>query len=156
MKTRISALCLLHLAFCLHSCSSNSEQKTEDKSTASEKTMSIDTSLHGLVGVIEKNPPVQYGDYVSKYPNGVIKLKGFYVNGKRNGEWMSFFENGKIQSDGFFKDGLRDGKALVYFPNGQIYYEGYYDNGKEIGKWIFFDDKGTKINEKDFGSKPNS
>ena len=136
------------------SCSSNSTPKSENKSL-SDSAVSVDTSLHGLVGVIEKNPPVQQGDYIAKYPSGIVKMRGFYINGKREGQWVSFLENGKIQSEGFFKAGLRDGKALVYFENGQVYYEGYYKEGKEVGKWIFYDQQGKKINEKDYDGSPS-
>ena len=134
---------------CLYSCSSGTKSKEE-------KTSNVDTSMRGLTGVIEKNPPVQQGDYIIKYPSGVVKMRGFYVNGKRNGQWISFFENGNMQSEGFFKDGLRDGKATVYYENGKIYYEGAYKDGKEVGKWIFYDVERKKINEKDYDAKPNS
>jgi antitoxin component YwqK of YwqJK toxin-antitoxin module len=148
MKTKILAFCILNSAFCIYSCSSG----TKDK----EQTSTVDTSMRGLTGVIEKNPPVQHGDYITKYPSGVVKMRGFYLNGKRNGQWISFFENGNMQSEGFFKDGLRDGKANVYYENGKVYYEGYYKDGKEVGKWIFYDESGKKINEKDYDAKPNS
>ncbi|MBI4947026.1 MAG: hypothetical protein HY840_11575 [Bacteroidetes bacterium] len=141
---------LLFILFLISSCSSNPDSKKQ------EDTNSVDTSLHGLTGVIEKDPPVQQGDYITKYPNGVVKMKGFYQNGKRNGQWISFFENGNMQSEGFFKDGLRDGKATVYYEDGKVYYEGYYKDGKETGKWIFYDESGKKIQEKDYGDKLNS
>ena len=147
MKTKILALYLIPFTLYLVSCSSGT---TEDKTEA----ISVDTSLHGLTGVIEKSPPVMNGNFESKYPSGVVKMKGFYINGRREGEWVSFFENGKKQSEGFFKSGLRDGKALVYFENGQVYYEGYYKDGKEVGKWVFFDMEGKKINEKDYDAQP--
>src|SRR3989337_131551 len=89
--------------YCLTSCSSETDEMKKDE--ANDK---IDTSLRGLTGVIEKNPPVQQGDYIAKYPNGIIKMRGFYVNGKREGQWTSFFQNGNVQSEGFFKAGLRD------------------------------------------------
>lgn len=155
MRIKIFALCLMAYALSLLSCSSGTNEKAEDKAT-SKKTLNIDTSLNGLTGVIEKNPPVLNGDYITKYPNGIVKMKGFYINGKREGQWISFFENGKKQSEGFFKAGLRDGKAVVFYENEQIYYEGYYKNGKEVGKWVFYDQQGKKVNEKDYGDKPNS
>ena len=141
-------------AFCLYSCSSGTDEKKKEEAT--EKTMSADTSLSGITGMIEKNPPVQQGDYIAKYPNGIVKMRGFYVNGKREGQWTSFFENGNVQSEGFFKAGLRDGKANVYYESGKKYYEGYYKDGKEVGHWIFYDESGKKINEKNYGEKPNS
>jgi MORN repeat variant len=154
MKMKLFAYCLLPIAYCISSCSSD-PAKNSDNNTPGENTVSIDTSLHGLTGVIEKNPPVMNGDYETKYANGIVKLKGFYINGKREGQWVSFFENGVKQSEGFFKNGLRDGKAQVYFPSGKLYYEGYYKDGKEIGKWLFYDEQGKKVNEKDY-DKPNS
>jgi len=153
MKSRIFIYGLLSTVYSLTSCSSGADEKKQDE--PNDKTISVDTSLRGLVGVIEKNPPVQQGDYIAKYPNGIIKMRGYYISGKRNGQWTSFFQNGNVQSEGFFKNGLRDGKALVYYENGKVYYEGYYKEGREVGKWVFYDTTGVKINEKDY-SKPNS
>ena len=156
MKKVICCWLLVTGYWLLPSCSSDSGNKTTaEKKDSTAKTISIDTSLHGLVGVIEKNPPVQEGDYVAKYPNGIVKMRGYYINGKRNGQWSSFFENGNMQSEGFFKDGLRDGKAVVYYQSGKVYYTGYYKEGKEVGKWIFYDENGKTIQEKDY-DKPNS
>lgn len=155
MKIKSIALFLIPYTLYLCSCSSGPNQNAESKS-ADTSGMSVSSNLNGLTGVIEKNPPVINGDYEVKYPSGIVKMKGFYINGKREGQWVSFFENGQKQSEGFFKNGLRDGKALVYYQNGQLYYEGYYKDGKEVGKWIFFDQQGKKLQEKDYDSKPNS
>lgn len=132
----------------LFSCASESK---DDQNTTHEPLV-LDTSMKDLVGVIEENPPVMNGDYVEKYDNGIVKMKGYYINGKRNGQWTGFFADGKLMSEGFFKDGLRDGKAIVYHQNGQVYYTGYYNNGREVGKWVFFAEDGRKVNEKDFGN----
>lgn len=161
MKTKIFAICLFAICQLISSCSSDPAETKKTSEVTSGETVPADTSLRGLTGVVEKNPPVQQGDYIAKYPNGIIKMRGFYVNGKREGQWTSFFESGTVQSEGFFKNGLRDGKALVYFENGQLYYEGYYKDGKEVGKWVFYDETGKKINEKNYGNtgedtKPNS
>src|SRR5687767_4910386 len=101
---------ILSWAFTFGSCSSNHHETA--KIEENTETASIDTALYGLTGVIEKSPPVLHGDYIEKFDNGVIKMRGFYMNGKRDGQWTSFFSNGKVQSEGFFKAGLRDGKAL--------------------------------------------
>lgn len=153
MKNKFHFYSLLFAVYSLTACSSGTDEKKKEEAT--EKSVSVDTSLRELVGVIEKNPPVQHGDYVVKYPNGIIKMRGYYINGKRNGQWTSFFQNGNVQSEGFFKDGLRDGKALVYYENGKVYYEGYYKDGREVGKWVFYDTSGVKINERNY-SKSNS
>ncbi|MBI3501819.1 MAG: hypothetical protein HY063_08500 [Bacteroidetes bacterium] len=151
MKTKIFFYLLISTS-CFFSCSSDKEKNAND---SKKDSITIDTTLRGKVGVIEKNPPVQQGDYILKYSNGVIKMRGYYINGKRNGQWTSFFENGNVQSEGFFKDGFRDGSAKVYYESEKLYYEGYYKDGKETGKWIFYDEQGNKIQEKDY-DKPNS
>ena len=153
MKNKFLFYNLLIGIYSLTGCSSGTGENKKEEEL--KKTISVDTSLRGLVGVIEKNPPVQQGDYIVQYPNGIIKMRGYYRNGKRNGQWTSFFQNGNVQSEGFFKDGLRDGSAKVYYENGKIYYEGYYKEGREVGKWVFYDTSGVKVNEKDY-SKPNS
>ncbi|HEY4797466.1 MAG TPA: hypothetical protein VII99_00170 [Bacteroidia bacterium] len=145
MKKNILFCSLLFAVCSFAACSSGQGEK---KKETKDSVATVDTSLHGRIGVIEKNPPVNQGDYVLKYPSGVVKMRGFYINGKRNGQWTSFFEDGKIQSDGFFKDGLRDGKANVYYQSGQLYYEGYYRDGKEAGTWVFYDEKGNVAQKK--------
>jgi hypothetical protein len=148
MKNKFLACCLVATACFVFSCSSDTDEKK--KETGAENTTTLYTTMIGLVGVIEKNPPVQSGDYIVKYPNGIVKMRGYYINGKRNGQWTSFFENGNVQSEGFFKDGLRDGKALVYYESGKVYYQGYYKDGKEVGKWTFYDQEGKVIQEKNY------
>lgn len=146
-----SLVIVIGVSCSLFSCASgNGENTDEAQGNSSEQTTTVDTSLRGLVGVIEKNPPVQQGNYVAKYPNGIVKMKGYYINGKRNGQWTSFFENGTVQSEGFFKDGLRDGRAVVYYENGKVYYEGYYKEGREVGKWTFYSPEGKIIQEKNY------
>lgn len=147
MKTKIFALFLITYSLFLFSCSSDTK---ENKTT--ENAASTDTATQGLTGVTENNPPVVNGEYTTKYPSGIVKMKGYYIKGKREGQWTGFFESGKLQSEGFFKNGLRDGKAIVYYENGQIYYSGYYKNGKEVGKWIFYDQQGKQVNQKDYGT----
>lgn len=145
---------LVVCSWLLAGCSSDTGKISEqaDENTSNQTNFS-DTSLYGKAGVIEKNPPVQTGHYIVRYPNGIVKMRGYYINGKRNGQWVSFFENGNIQSDGFFKNGLRDGRTKVYYENGNLYYEGFYKEGKEVGKWLFYDPSGKIIKEKNYDTQ---
>jgi hypothetical protein len=93
---------------------------------------------------------VQDGDFVMRYPNGVIQIRGYYRNGKREGDWASFFPSGKIQSEGFFTAGKRDHKGIVYYDNGEKMYEGMYKDGLQVGVWKFYDRKGKLTNEIDY------
>ena len=94
------------------------------------------------------------GDFIMRYPNGVIRMKGFYMHGKRDGEWVSFFEDGKVQSEGYFKQGYRDGKGTVYYPNtGNKMYEGNYKDGVMVGIWKYYNTDGTFNKEVDYSKK---
>jgi antitoxin component YwqK of YwqJK toxin-antitoxin module len=94
------------------------------------------------------------GDYVARYPNGVIRMKGFYKNGKREGDWVAFFETGKVQSEGYFTAGMRDHHAVVYYETGKKMYEGEYKNGVQIGKWKYYKEDGSLKHEEDYGKGP--
>ena len=82
--------------------------------------------------------------------NGVLKMAGKFLNGKREGEWKAYFDNEQLQSTGIFKNGLRVGVAYIYYPNGQLRYKGFYENDKESGHWIFYNENGKLVEEKDF------
>lgn len=96
------------------------------------------------------------GPNVTKYPDGVIKMKGNYRSGLKEGEWQSFFPNGKLCSDEFFTAGYPDGKVTVYYDNEQEMYEGQYRNGKQCGIWKFWkkDSKTPRIS--DYDKKPTN
>ncbi len=93
------------------------------------------------------------GDYTSRYENGVIQMKGYYKNGKREGEWAAFFPSGQIQSEGFFTAGKRDHKAVVYYDNGNKMYEGLYKDGFQVGIWKFYERDGKLKEEVNYDKK---
>lgn len=82
--------------------------------------------------------------------NGILKMTGKFLNGKREGDWTSYFNNEQLQSTGVFKNGLRTGIANIYFPNGQLRYAGQYENDKATGHWKFYNEEGKLVEEKDF------
>jgi hypothetical protein len=93
------------------------------------------------------------GDYVARYPNGVIQMRGYYRNGKREGEWACFFPSGNVQSEGYFTQGKRDHKGIVYYDNGQKMYEGMYKDGIQVGVWRFYDTTGKLTQQVDYDKK---
>ncbi|HXC05275.1 MAG TPA: hypothetical protein VNZ86_11020 [Bacteroidia bacterium] len=93
------------------------------------------------------------GEYVTRYPNGIIRMKGLYKNGKREGEWVAYFESGKVQSEGFFTAGNRDHHGIVYYDNGNKMYEGDYKDGIQVGKWKYYKEDGSLKEEVDYSKK---
>jgi antitoxin component YwqK of YwqJK toxin-antitoxin module len=114
---------------------------------------------------------IKDGPFEEFYPNERLKLRGFYLNGKRDGDWEFFdeYEGGDLLVTGKYKDGIKegiwkeyhrsdkglhfqesymDGKILdgsweSYHYNGKIKSKGYYYKGKKHGLWESFDENGT-------------
>ena len=83
------------------------------------------------------------GDYIDKYPNGVIKFKGQYRFGQRHGQWLSFFPNGTAWSEMQYDKGLREGPNVVYTEKGTLLYQGFYKNDQQDSIWCYYDTTGT-------------
>ncbi len=144
MKKTIFILCAASFFACGGG-SKESETKTSGpkRDTASGiavKTQSVDSNM-------------TEGAFVARYPNGVIKTRGEYHGGKRDGQWTVWYENGQLWSEGFYKKGLREGAATTYYDNGKKETEGSYKKGEPVGKWMFYDSTGAKIKEVNLGKK---
>ena len=68
--------------------------------------------------------------HVEHYGNGVVKLKGFHLDGEMHGEWEFFRADGSVMRSGAFA------------------------RGKQIGVWRTFDRSGRLVKETDFGREP--
>ena len=82
------------------------------------------------------------GEYVDKYPSGIILYKGFFRFGQRHGQWVSFYQNGIPWSEQSYNKGLREGANVVYYENSKVRYKGYYKNDKRDSVWTFYDSTG--------------
>jgi len=83
------------------------------------------------------------GEYITRFPNGKIKVQGENVNGKRSGTWTSYYQTGNKQSENVYINGVKNGKTVSYYQSGQIRYIGYYKNDKKDGTWEFYLEDGT-------------
>ncbi|MFI5149887.1 MAG: toxin-antitoxin system YwqK family antitoxin [Bacteroidia bacterium] len=147
LRLNLFAGAILLLTALLVSCSEGNMRKKGEKSGA-------DTCAKQVCSPAEKrrkNDSIADGDYVVRYPNGIIRMKGLYKNGKREGEWVAFFENGKVQSEGYFTNGKRDHHAIVYSENGKKMYEGDYKEGVQVGKWNYYKEDGSLKDVVDYG-----
>ncbi len=73
------------------------------------------------------------------------RMEGDLKEAKRNGPWSSFFPNGGIRSKAMYVDGREEGPTEVFHENGMTYYTGQYRAGKPVGEWLFYDAKGLQI-----------
>jgi len=128
--------------FCAVMTSCSEGKENLDTSKAIEEKVVSDNDNHIQTAPQETLPE---GEFVSKYPNGVIKAEGTVLNGKRSGLWTAYHSNGNKQSENEYKAGVLFGKTVVYHANGQVMYIGYYKNGQYEGKWIYFTKDGEEL-----------
>lgn len=85
------------------------------------------------------------GTVEEKYPNGIVKYKGFYRFGKRHGEWLYFYPNGNLWSEAEYNRDKMHGKSKVYYPNGLLFYSGFYKNNLKDSVWTYYDTSGKEV-----------
>ncbi len=129
-----------------------SGEETETITTISQDSSSTSVSKSltkpDQVKTVDANDPHLVGnEYEEKYPNGVIRIKGYVLNGMREGQWFSFYQNAKPWSQNFYKKGRLNGPTATWYENGQMRYSGEYEQDQRIGNWTFWDEQGKKIEE---------
>lgn len=85
----------------------------------------------------------QQGEWKEYHPNGELKSKGEYLNGKRIGEWIFYYSNGKVEQKGKYdKKGKAQGTWKWYYENGNLWREENYRNNLLDGLMVEYDDTG--------------
>jgi antitoxin component YwqK of YwqJK toxin-antitoxin module len=110
------------------------------KTFRKEKNGDIEIVEHKK-GALSKN----HGEALILWPNGKIKARTWFVNGKQNGPSLSYYEDGKRQCVCRYKNGKRDGEQFIFWQTGQLYWNAVYEEGglKEIKG--FFDPLGSPL-----------
>jgi hypothetical protein len=85
------------------------------------------------------------GEYIDKYPTGIILYRGYFRFGQRHGQWVSFYRNGIPWSEQSYDKGKREGANIVYYENSKVRYKGYYKNDKRDSVWMFYDSTGKLL-----------
>jgi len=110
----------------------------------------------------DRETKVAQGAFMYFHANGILDMKGNYVNGKKNGLWLSFYDDGSMKDSIVYDNGEPIGTALSWHRNGYIYDSSVYnkdgsgitvqwfDNGlpsvagmniagrKQNGKWKYY------------------
>ncbi len=147
---RKSILCVA-VSILFLGCNNTATELTEEEKVIADSLSKVrqkvkSDSLKKLNPLLILPPDSEYtGDYIDKYPNGIIKYKGFYRFGQRHGQWIAFYDNGLPWSEQTYDKGIRDGANIVYFENSKVRYKGFYKNDKRDSTWTFYDSLGTLI-----------
>lgn len=84
------------------------------------------------------------------YPNGQIRLKYNYLNGKTHGIFEWYYINGQLSSKGEYFDNEPNGYWVYYDEQGNKTSEGNYFYGDKIGKWYKYSDTGIILSEANY------
>lgn len=77
----------------------------------------------------------------TKYPNGNVKIEGYFEDGKPVGEIKRYHENGKLQGIQIFaQDGTS--KAEIYAGDGTLSARGNYEGSHKVGLWRYYASSG--------------
>ena len=141
-------ICLTVLFANCKSGSAEAEKVKQDslKAISNVDSLKIATELNKYL--ITPPDPDYTGDYIDKYPNGVIKFTGFFRFGQRHGQWMAFYDNGLKWSECFYDKGLKHGSTQVFYPNGNLNYSGWYKQDQKDSLWFWYDDKGKEVDRR--------
>lgn len=141
----------------------NGTFKYFDKKGKIEKTEIYSHGILTAVGLIDEEG-LRQGYWEEYYiePEGQLKSKGKYKDGKKIDEWQYFFANNQLQQIGKylkeekptglwkwyyesgqllreenFRKGLEDGMMYEYLENGTIITEGEFIDGLKEGEWLY-------------------
>jgi hypothetical protein len=136
------ALLLLLLVACNNGGTGHDTGEVNDSISKANQRRAAD-SLKKTNPLLIVPPDSTYtGDYIDKYPSGIVKFRGQFRFGQRHGQWMSFYPNGEAWSELHYDKGLRNGPNITYYPGGQIRYSGYYKNDMQDSLCIYYDSLG--------------
>tara|TARA_R110000803_G_C11900581_1_gene312048 strand:- start:43 stop:549 length:507 start_codon:yes stop_codon:yes gene_type:complete len=94
---------------------------------------------------------VKDGAWGIYYETGQVYRKGHFKNAKKEGLWVSYWGNGQLSYKGNYKNDKEEDAWVGYHENGQLWWKGNYKNGQQEGAWVAYLKDGT-VNKKDTGT----
>lgn len=86
------------------------------------------------------------GIWTAWYPNGVMKNRLTFENGRPFGKAITYHDNGKIFEEGLWKNNRWIGDYKMYYDNGEVQHDFKFNqSGKRDGIQIYKADNGTEI-----------
>ncbi|HUR30228.1 MAG TPA: hypothetical protein VMZ69_02285 [Saprospiraceae bacterium] len=109
------------------------------------------------VYAVGKDGTTYHGPYTKSDSAGVLLEKGNFQEGELNGFREILFPDGKVKIRERYVNGKMADLYEYYFPNGNLELKGYYVEGAMYGPWKKYDDKGnllevvTMVNNEEMG-----
>jgi len=97
----------------------------------------------GLALLKQTGAPIT-GRIIEHYPNGQLRMEGFYIDGKKDGTFKWWYESGQLGLLESFVAHQKDGVSQLWHGNGQLKQEAKYKNNKRRGSVQYWDEQGNK------------
>lgn len=81
---------------------------------------------------------------IEYYPDGQIKARGNFKEGKKHGGFIFYYENSNLKERSVYQDDLLEGILRLYHPNGKLREETTYSKGEPIGWSYEYRENGVK------------
>ncbi len=73
--------------------------------------------------------------FKSFYPDGILKMEGSFVKGKKSGKWLVYNPAGVLKEELNYFNNMLQGLQKTYYPNGFISEEYYCDSNLIVGEY---------------------
>src|ERR1017187_1452864 len=128
---------------------SDAEGKRQGKWVITNKLMKPQLPGYGDDAKVEQGmyqDGKKVGVWTSWYPNGVVKNRITFDNGRPFGKAIMYHENGKVAEEGLWKNNRWIGDYKLYYDNGEVQHEFKFNGtGKREGKQVYYAENGQKI-----------
>jgi antitoxin component YwqK of YwqJK toxin-antitoxin module len=82
---------------------------------------------------------LKQGKWIGKYPDGVIRYEGVFINDKPIGEWKRFHENGKLKAKLVYLPNSDKVRAELYDTGGILVSRGNFIGAAKDSIWTYYD-----------------
>jgi len=123
----------------------------KERITTSEKAISTDPLLRSVNGILYRSDHLFTGTVYDFYEGtqDTAEILGF-LNGKENGEWRKFYPDGSVKEKREFKNGKKIGKYVAYWENGNKKLDYVFENDEYNGTCREWNRQGILIQEMNY------
>lgn len=93
------------------------------------------------------NHGLKQGVWKKKYPNGIVRYRGQFIDDNPVGEFRYFSEEGKLKTVIYHSSDGRHSNSRMYDDQGVLQATGFYSGQKKDSLWTLYDAFGRKIAE---------
>jgi antitoxin component YwqK of YwqJK toxin-antitoxin module len=77
------------------------------------------------------------GEWIVEWPNGQIKFRSRFIDGKEEGEYLCYWANGNFAQKGTNRSGVCKGLWEDFWEDGMKFKETYYEDSKNFTeRWL--------------------